>query len=215
MSARNFYAGLYLTLVTTTVMGSLTPASASPNLILDGDFETNFAMHWQDEPGLNQSIGVVQGSDISGVTGSTAAMNNHFAFFGFPNEQAMLQYFRTVVGQEYVVTFDAGALGTGSEELSSVVTKSGNGADLGSLAFTTFADNDLDTTFVNYSYDFTATGTESVIFFAATGQVPNVNAILDNVSVTAVPEPATWELFVIGIGLVGFRLRRRAIAAAR
>ena len=37
-------------------------------------------------------------------------------------------------------------------------------------------------------------------------------AVLDGVSVTAVPEPATWALMLAGFGMVGFAVRRRRIA---
>ncbi len=222
MGARNFYAGLFLALAATSVIGSSASAGPSPNVLLNGDFEHDpsgsVPRNWQVEPGPPADIWVLQGSDYSGVTGSTSAMNNHFIAFGpdnRPNNQALYQNFPTVIGQVYRISFDAGALGTGSEQLSTTVTKTGNGTELDYLVITTVADNDLDTTFAPYRYNFTATGAESALFFIGVGPGINIDPILDNVSVTAVPEPATWEFFVLGIGLLGFTLRRRAIPLAK
>jgi hypothetical protein len=33
--------------------------------------------------------------------------------------------------------------------------------------------------------------------------------VLDNVSISAVPEPATWAMMLLGIGLIGGAMRSR------
>ncbi len=67
---------------------------------------------------------------------------------------------------------------------------------------------------------FVATGASEKLAFLATGgplaSFPPF-ALLDGVSLTAVPEPATWSLMILGFGGVGALIRnnrRRAIAAA-
>jgi hypothetical protein len=196
-------------------------APASANLILNGDFELPglIPQNWSEGPLPIFHILVLKGSDLSGVTGSTAAMNNRFAVFGFNNlpiDEALSQNFPTVVGQLYKVSFDAGALGTGTEQQLALTTKAGDGTVLSDLVLPIVAGNNLDTTFANYSFDFTATGTLSTLFFfpAVDQGITGINPILDNVSVTAVPEPATWTFLVIGLGLTGFGLRRRAVSLA-
>ncbi len=37
--------------------------------------------------------------------------------------------------------------------------------------------------------------------------------VLDDISLNAVPEPATWGLMIVGFGVVGAAARRRRIAA--
>lgn len=64
---------------------------------------------------------------------------------------------------------------------------------------------------------FTATSTSQVLSFLSQGTpngLPPV-ALLDGVSLqSAVPEPTTWAMLIIGFGLVGAVSRRRALAAA-
>jgi hypothetical protein len=68
------------------------------------------------------------------------------------------------------------------------------------------------------SHTFTWDGTTSALTFLAhglpTGLPPSIN--LDSISLTAVPEPATWEMMIAGIGglmAVVARRRRRTVVA--
>ena len=65
-----------------------------------------------------------------------------------------------------------------------------------------------DTSWLHRSVDFrTATGGR--LTFAAIGRSDSLGGYLDNVSVEAVPEPATWGMMLAGFGLVGVASRRR------
>lgn len=60
----------------------------------------------------------------------------------------------------------------------------------------------------------TATGSSQLLSFLSVGTpagLPPV-ALLDGVSLTAVPEPATWAMLILGFGLVGVAARRRGVA---
>ena len=62
---------------------------------------------------------------------------------------------------------------------------------------------------------FTATSATAVLSFLS-GSGPQglpPQALLDGVSATAVPEPATWAMMVVGIGIVGLAGRRRRTRA--
>jgi hypothetical protein len=70
------------------------------------------------------------------------------------------------------------------------------------------------------NFTFTANATSEVLSFLAVG-TPGGNlppfALLDGVSLTAVPEPSTWAMMLLGFGGLGyaaFRRRRTAIAIA-
>jgi choice-of-anchor C domain-containing protein len=67
------------------------------------------------------------------------------------------------------------------------------------------------------SYRFAATGTSTKISFSADGSAGCcAGPALDNVSIAAVPEPATWAMMIGGFGMVGgaMRLARRRQKAA-
>jgi hypothetical protein len=66
---------------------------------------------------------------------------------------------------------------------------------------------------------FTATSSSELLSFYANGGPPGVPpfALLDGVSMMAVPEPSTWAMMLIGFGGLGvaaYRSRRKAAAAA-
>ena len=49
----------------------------------------------------------------------------------------------------------------------------------------------------------------SSIYFSVSGQDPPGGNTIFNVGVAPVPEPATWAMMLMGLGMVGFGLRRR------
>ncbi|HQC27816.1 MAG TPA: PEPxxWA-CTERM sorting domain-containing protein [Methylotenera sp.] len=63
--------------------------------------------------------------------------------------------------------------------------------------------------FKTFSLIYTPTVTNTYSFGFTTNSNDNVGALLDNVSVTAVPEPETYALMLAGLGLIGFSARRR------
>jgi hypothetical protein len=65
--------------------------------------------------------------------------------------------------------------------------------------------------FTLQSFTFTTTG--GALSFTNLGPSDNLGLILDNVSVSAVPEPATWAMMLIGFAGLGYAARRRAQAS--
>jgi hypothetical protein len=68
------------------------------------------------------------------------------------------------------------------------------------------------------SFDFTATSSSEVLSFLAVGGPGGLPpmVLLDNVSLTSVPEPAAWMVMLVGLAGLGvaLRVRRGARAAA-
>lgn len=60
--------------------------------------------------------------------------------------------------------------------------------------------------------NFTTTGGN--LTFSAFGTSDGVGGYLDDITVSAIPEPATWGLMIAGFGLVGYAARRRRAAVA-
>lgn len=58
-----------------------------------------------------------------------------------------------------------------------------------------------------------AAGTYALTFSAHTNSGDN-SALIDKVSIAAVPEPAAWGLMIAGFGMIGATMRRRAMQLA-
>jgi hypothetical protein len=96
----------------------------------------------------------------------------------------------------------------------------------GDWAFTAPATHKLSALMTNSSSDgtsswqsqamtFTASSTDELLSFFATGNGAPPFALLANVSLTpAVPEPSTWAMMLLGIGAIGASMRRRRKARA-
>ena len=123
-------------------------------------------------------------------------------------------------GTKYVLTFDW----AGSQQLGhDGVTTEGWQVSLGggptqSTALVTVPDKGFSG-WMTQSFTFTADNTSDVLSFLALGgpgatQPPF--ALLDGVSLTAaaVPEPVTWSLMLVGVGLLGGAMRRRLATAS-
>ncbi|UTW55965.1 PEPxxWA-CTERM sorting domain-containing protein [Kordiimonas sp. SCSIO 12610] len=61
-----------------------------------------------------------------------------------------------------------------------------------------------------YTLDFVLqTAGDVELTFGAFGRENTLGGFIDNVSVVAVPEPATWLMMILGFGMVGLQIRRR------
>ncbi|HOY69753.1 MAG TPA: FxDxF family PEP-CTERM protein [Methylotenera sp.] len=67
--------------------------------------------------------------------------------------------------------------------------------------------------FATYTMSFTTNAAANYQISFQNSGTPgdNIGALLDNVSVTAVPEPETYALMLAGLGLVGFAARRKQV----
>jgi hypothetical protein len=126
------------------------------------------------------------------------------------NGVTISQTFNTVVGQTYSFSFNYGALGNGTEKLDFGIFTGG-----GTQTLTTVADDHLGSTFKILAGTFVAgAGPTSTIRFGDLGGIydkdaRSVDFVVDNVSVTAVPEASTWAMMILGFAGVGFMAYRR------
>ena len=181
--------------------------------IINGGFESGGLSGWTVNPG--PEIVAVAGSayiPCCGVTGTAAQLANHFAAFGggdLPNISTLSQIFSTVTNRRYRLSFDAGALGGGNQTGFVRLFEADGGALITSGGAVLTADNNLGTTFHHFTLAFTAASGITRVAFGVNPFTTSVDGILDNVSVSAIPEPAAWALMLSGFILVGGAMRRR------
>lgn len=219
-------------------------ASASTELIVNGGFETgdygqiNWGGHqlsgWTsngynflfngsnvDNGGTSGSYGNLQlwgpnngasnGLQASPVGGNFVAADGAF-------EMAPLQQTVNglVAGQQYNLTFYwAGAQQSGFDGATTEQWQ----VSLGNQTQSTAIKNNVNHGFTGWqkeTFTFTASGASEVLSFLAVGTPAGVPpfSLLDGVSMVAVPEPQTWGMLGLGLGLVGFAARRRKAKAA-
>ena len=172
------------------VGGALAPAaSQAQQLVTNGGFETGDFSGWSE----SGAIGSVYGVDSAGPRNG-----NYSAYFGASSPPAFIaQTLATTAGQQYLVSFyfDRSPLTTGGSFSASL-----GGVEFYAGPAGTFA-------FAQVTQTVTALSDNAVLRF----EVDNVGDFytLDSVSVTAVPEPASAALLLVGLITVGRLARRR------
>ena len=192
-------------------LGAAGATGAQASVLLSSDFSAGLS-GWTVIGDVAALTGAQYGA-CCGVVGSEPNLStNVFASFGSGNVSGLNEIsraFNTVAGRLYTVSFDNGAFGQGSQALIASL----NGVSQGS--YNGLVTNNVDTTFTTQTFSFVGDGAQATLAFHVTTSPDNVDALLDNVSVSAVPEPATWAMMIIGFGAVGGAARsaRRRQAA--
>lgn len=72
-----------------------------------------------------------------------------------------------------------------------------------------------NTNWALYSTGTFTAGAGSTLTFRAAGTSDSLGGYLDNITLSAVPEPATWAMMLIGFGMAGYGMRSRRKDAVR
>ena len=127
---------------------------------------------------------------------------------------SIAQTFDTVAGQAYQVNFFLAGNPDGGPAAKLEITSADGGQQQDSLFTVTGSDSRTNMGWTAFSYKFSATGSSTTLAFASATGTP-FGPALDNVSVsTAVPEPASWALMLVGFGGLGAVMRRQRRTAA-
>lgn len=189
------------------------------------DFHTNTWKLWDSTNGGTGTIPVNPPSGANNIWASDSAGENEATLGQAING--------LTIGQQYEVTFNwagaqlrnpDGSLWNGATTDYWSVNLGGNivgdfnvvGGETHNTATISVPEHGF-TGWRSASLRFTATATAEELLFTAIGTpfsgAPPF-ALLDNVEMNAVPEPATWALLVAGFGAVGLVARRRRMLAA-
>ncbi|GJJ03291.1 hypothetical protein RugamoR64_38290 [Duganella rhizosphaerae] len=175
-----------------------------------------------DHGGVSGSYGNLQlwgaGNGSANGLGASPAGGNFIAADGAFEIAPLTQTVNGLVaGQQYNLSFYwAGA----QQYTFNGATTEQWKVSLGGQTISTAVKNNANHGFTGWqkeTFTFTATSASEVLSFLAVGTPAGVPpfSLLDGVSMTsAVPEPQTWGMLGLGLGLVGYAARRRKAKAA-
>jgi hypothetical protein len=207
------------------MFGPAFSGAKAANLLTNGDFENGYYTStaggytddevpngWTPNASFDNQAGFNKVQHNGSPACCVAESGTNFMYMGSepPNTPSILsQSFSDVHGANYAVSFWAYDMGTGGGYYSpidalTVSAGSSPGVTLtGSLT--------PQTQYANYTFDFTGTGSDTLTISA---QNDYCCFVIDNFSITgvpvsAVPEPSTWAMLLLGFSGIGFMAYRR------
>jgi hypothetical protein len=179
------------------------------NLVTNGSFESNVlgAGSWEIFSG-SQVEGWNAHNEIeirNGVAGG-AEDGSNFVEMDANHNSSMTQKLTTQVGTSYVVSFYYSNRTGDKPRTDGLEFKIGDKAViLPALKVNKTGDN----VWTLFTTTFIATSELTNLTFKATGKSDSYGSSLDNVVVTAVPEPEVYAMFLAGLGALGFVAYKR------
>ena len=187
--------------VTTLLFGSSLTHAAAP--IFSDNFDSYAANQLNWNPPASSGWTVSDGTvDLVGAGGTDLIPGNgrYVDLDGSTSNSGLFSNNVDLVGSTtYTLSFDLGGSHRGSTETVNV--------NFGSTAasYTLNSADPFSTVTLNFTPG--SNGSYDISYQNLGGD--NVGALLDNVSVSAVPEPETYAMLLAGLGLMGFIARRR------
>ncbi|MDP3855070.1 choice-of-anchor C family PEP-CTERM protein [Phenylobacterium sp.] len=189
---------------------ALTCASASAHAatILNGSFESGVA------PGTFTTLDPLDNTSITGWTVGGAGVDYIGSYWIAADGDRSIdlsalsggsvsQTISTIAGVTYTVSFALAGNPDGPDEGKIAVTSVSGSLPQIDIFSVTAANTHANMGWQTYTYTFKAFDSTSELTFASATNTPYGPA-LDNVTISsAIPEPATWAMMIIGFGAVG------------
>jgi hypothetical protein len=187
-------------------LGMSSLANASPNLVLNGSFEADSqgAGTWSNYTNLTDWVGGEFGIELRNNVAGAASNGVNFVELDTTQNSSMYQNISTSLGSVYNLSFDYSPRENISSE-SNPIQVLWNGVQVTEVTGT---GGPSGNNWITYDFKVTGTGGLDQLKFVATGISDSYGGSLDNVVLTAVPEPETYAMLLAGLGLVGFTIRR-------
>ena len=201
------------TLVGLTLAAAASQGFASTNLVANGSFEANSV------PGtfINSTAQTISnwtvGTGNVDLVGSlwTAASGVNSVDLNGSKKGEIHQTLATVTGQKYQFSFELAGNFQGGTAMKDLTVNIGPN---GLYSFDTTGKSAGNMGWTKYSTTFVASSNTTTLSFASNTRGAYGPAI-DNVSVSAVPEPESFAMLLAGLGMLGVIARRRKAAGTR
>ncbi|MCB5184646.1 DUF642 domain-containing protein [Methylobacillus gramineus] len=194
------------------LLAASTGVNAAPNIVVNGGFEADTISGAYEQlaavTGWNSDgvFEIQRGSDHGGWTAFNAAYEGEqYLELNSTTLTSIWQGLNTTVGQTYNLSFAYSGRSDTPGELNSAFEVYWGGTQL--VASSTPSDSG----WVTYSFsNLLATSNLTDLRFVSTNPqgAPSYGSFLDGVVVTAVPEPSTYGMLALGLGVIGFLGRR-------
>lgn len=191
-------------------------SASAPNLIANGGFESSTYSNPSDlyETFAAGSTALTSWTiDFGSVdlikSYWTPAQGSYSLDLSGDQDGMISQSFNTTIDQRYLVSF---AMAGNPDDTNHPNKTMEVGLSLGDYyTFNTTGKTHSDMGWVQNSFEFKATGTLSELYFLSANEYNSPYGVaLDNITVTAIPEPESFAMFLAGLGLIAAVARRRA-----
>ncbi|WP_310497277.1 choice-of-anchor C family PEP-CTERM protein [Sandarakinorhabdus sp.] len=206
-------------LATAALAATLLASSANAVAFLNGSFEDGTftgAPFDTLAPGDASMTGwVIEPAGVDWIGGFWQASNGNRSvdLSALSTGSVFQQISGLQIGKQYTVSFDLSANpGGGLRTVQLTTTTTGNQV-FDHFYDVTAANSFGDMRYERRSFTFTAVNTMHAFQFLSRENNP-FGPVIDNVSISLVPEPAMWAMMLAGFGLVGATMRRRSRAVA-
>lgn len=187
---------------------ALLPTLANANLVVNGSFEADAqaAGTWNIYDNLAGWTGGRLGVELRNNVAGAASEGVNYVELDTTGNSSIYQFITTSAGTWYDLAFDYSPREGVAEASNQIKVWWGN--DVLTTpplkGFNAGPGNNWST----YTFKVQGTGNDK-LFFDALGTNDSYGGSLDNIRVTAVPEPETYAMLLAGLGMIGFMSRRR------